>query len=79
MGIIFSMSQVFCAKLWSEDEVKEALRSFESKRYHRDEIHPNILVKVSDAISPILSNIFNKYISSGVYPDILKVVRVVPI
>ena len=61
----------------SEHEVKEVLKSFEGKRYHRDEIEPSILVNSSDVISPILSNIFNKCILSGVYPNILKGVRVV--
>ena len=46
----------------SEGEVKEVLRLFEGKRYHRDEIQTSILVKVSDVISPILPNIFNKCI-----------------
>ena len=53
----------------SEDEVT-ILRSFEGKKYHCDEIQPSILVRVSDVISPILSNIFNKCILSGVYPNI---------
>ena len=58
---------------------KKILRSFLRKKYHRDEIQPSILVKVSDIISPVLSNIFNKCILSGVYPNILKRAHVVPI
>ena len=70
----------FCgSRETSENEVTKVLRSFEGKRYYRDEIQPSILVKVSDVISPILSNIFNKCILSGIYPDILKRARVVPI
>ena len=63
----------------SEDEVKEVFRSVEGKKYHCDEIQSSILVKVSDVISPVLSNIFNKCILSVVYPDILKWARAVPI
>ena len=61
----------------SEDELKKVLRSFEGKRYHRDDIQPSILIKVNDVISPILSNTYNKCILSSVYPDKLKRVRVV--
>ena len=45
-----------------EGEVAKVLRSCEGNRYHRDEIQPSILVKVSDVTSPISSNIFNKCI-----------------
>ena len=60
----------------SEDEVKKILRFFEGKRYHREEIQPSILAKVS---APVLSNIFKQCILSCVNPDILKRAHVVPI
>ena len=36
-----------CLRETSEDELKKVLRSFEGKKYHRDDIQQSILVKVS--------------------------------
>ena len=43
---------------------------FDDKKYHRDEIQPSILVKVSHVISPLLSIIINRCVLSGVYPHV---------
>ena len=45
------MSHVFYAKLCSEDGVRNILRSFEGKKYHRAEIQPSIESVDSNMIS----------------------------
>ena len=51
----------------------------EGKSVGIDEIPPKVLKWASSIIVPILTKIFNKCITEGVYPDSLKIARVTPI
>lgn len=44
-----------------------------------DNISPRTVVECADVLSPYLANIFNNIVTSGIYPDVLKVHKVVPI
>ena len=43
------------------------------------DIKPKILNEIKDFIAPLISFFYNKCISQGIYPDILKLSRVVPV
>lgn len=60
-------------------EIEAICSKFKSKRYHKDEIQPYILNDIIPFISPVLKHIFNSCLTRGVYPDILKEARVVPV
>ena len=53
--------------------------SFSSKRSSIKEIQPCILSSIIGFVSPILTTLFNRCISLGLYPDCLKVAKVTPI
>jgi hypothetical protein len=59
--------------------MKSLLRLCKGKRLHIDEIQPSILFVVSDIVAPVLAHIFNLCMSTGVYPDVLKRARVIPV
>ena len=65
--------------LWeaSEDIVQKILRSFEDKKYHRDEIQLSILVNVSDDILPALSNYLLSACNHTFIPSVKKTVMFV--
>jgi hypothetical protein len=63
----------------SSAEIKSIVNAFKSKRYNKLEIQPFILNMVLPSIGPVLEHIFNLCLSQGVYPDALKIARVVPI
>jgi hypothetical protein len=63
----------------SFSEIKDILYSFKNKTCHKDEIQPIILWKIHEIVLPILVHIFNNCMLHGIYPDVLKHARVVPI
>jgi len=61
------------------DEVIKLLDSFPTKGGQLSEIPVFIYKEVSDIIAPIISELFNKSITEGAFPDACKTARVVPI
>ena len=61
------------------DEIIELCRTLKNKGNVMFDIKPNIMLLILDKIAPILSYFYNKCIDLGVYPDPLKIARVVPI
>ena len=60
-------------------EVSEILMSLPNKGNPIFCILPKILISIKDKILPILTFLFNFCILKGIYPDCLKIARVVPI
>ena len=44
-----------------------------------DEIPVNVLKKINNSVSPIISYLINKSIRNGIYPDCLKTAKVIPL
>ena len=61
------------------EEIVTIVGAFGSKKRNVDEIQLSILNLIILMISPFLSFIFNRCIEEGVYPDVFKLARVVPI
>ena len=60
-------------------EVQQAILSFKNKGSPIDCV-PNFIFKyVADVISPVLCELINDSFNSGVFPDIFKIARVIPI
>ena len=55
------------------------IKLFENKKTSLNNIPIFILKKISFIISPLLSDIFNHSINSGVFPEKLKIGRVTPL
>ena len=60
-------------------EVSNVIQSLKNKSSHVSTYPSKVLKYVSEIISPILSTIINMSLSMGVFPDKLKLARVVPI
>ena len=60
-------------------EVMSVLKSFPNKGNPIYDITPSVLSRVGLVISPILADYYNRCLSLGVYPSVLKSARVVPI
>ena len=63
----------------SYDEVMNTINSLENKGNPLFDITPRILKKISIIIVPYLVCIYNLCITNGLYPDFLKLARVVPV
>lgn len=63
----------------SSIEVQKTIASFKSKGSHTDAIPSFIFKRISSYISPLLSNLINNSFLTGIFPDCLKLARVVPI
>ena len=61
------------------DEISKIVMKFKNKKCSTDKIPISILKKVIDIISPILAEIFNESIELGVFPNKLKLGRVIPL
>ena len=61
-----------------ENEVSTILRSMPNKGNSLLDIKPRVLLMVVDVIIPIIVHLYNLGIACGLYPDALKVGRVVP-
>ena len=60
-------------------EIINIIKLFENKKTSLNNIPIFVLKKISHIISPLLSDIFNHSINSGVFPDKLKMGRVTPL
>ena len=60
-------------------EISDILRSLPNKGNKIFDITPKLLLLVNDIVLPLLCYLFNFCINTGVYPDILKIARVVPV
>ena len=61
-------------------EVARIISSLKSSApRHMDEIPIRLLKKMKDAISPLLSELINESVESGVVPDDLKIAKVIPL
>ena len=60
-------------------EVENIIRCLPNKGNLMFDITPKLLNYIIQFISPILSEFYNKCFLSGIYPDILKISRVVPV
>jgi hypothetical protein len=61
------------------DEVTGIITSFPSKGCHPQSIPIHIFKILSDILSPIFSKLFNVSLLCGIFPDCLKIARVIPI
>ena len=52
---------------------------FKNKSCHIDELPVRVLKKISPLISPILTELFNKSLCTGHFPDSYKVAKIIPI
>ena len=63
----------------SAGEITQIVKSFSAKKLRKDEIQPFILYMIIPIIAPLLAHLFNKCVTNGVYPNVFKVARVVPL
>lgn len=63
----------------SYSELYEVITNFKNKKFHKNEIQPEHLMSIIDQICPILCRIFNHCFHNFIFPDCLKIARVVPI
>ena len=61
------------------NEVVNILRSIPNKGNSLTDLKPSVLLLVSNTVGPLIAHIYNLGIFKGVYPDLLKVGRVVPV
>ena len=62
-----------------ESEVSAILRSMPDKGNSLCDIKPSILLLILDTVAPLIAHLYNMCIEVGVYPDILKIGRVIPV
>ena len=60
-------------------EVISILKGFKNKKSTLNNIPITVLKKISHVIAPLLTELFNDSIRQGLFPDILKIGRVIPI
>ena len=70
---------LFLSPIIDDEIFKEIFSLKDGKSPGIDGITPKILKSISHVIVPILSHIFNLVLTSGIYPDALKVAKVIPI
>ena len=69
----------FFAKHANIDEINKIIMSLPNKGCDINAIPIFIYKKLSMYLSPIICDIFNSSVSEGIFPEILKIARVVPI
>ena len=60
-------------------EVTEVIEHYRSKRVGVREVQPSILYLVSDAVAPVLCDVFNRCFTTSTFPKSLKIARVTPV
>ena len=70
---------IFLSPVTEEEISKEIFSLKDGKSPGLDEITSKILKSICHVIVPMLSHIFNLVLTTGVYPDALKVAKVIPI
>ena len=71
--------QSFYAFPSTSEEVSTVIRSFKNKGAALSEVPTFIYKFVCNIISPVIPEFFNESLTTGIFPDILKTARVVPI
>ena len=61
------------------NEINKTIQSFPSKRSHKSDIPSFIYKQISDIISPIFASLINSSVASGVFPNFMKIARVIPL
>ena len=75
-----SLDSSFFFKPISSDDVKQEILSLPNKKSYGLYSFPTQLLECScDILSPVLSNIFNISLTSGVHPSKLKISKITPI
>lgn len=60
-------------------EVESIIRNFKSKQSNINDIPNSIYKYIIDMLSPLVADLMNSSSEEGVFPDVLKVARVVPL
>ena len=60
-------------------EIHTLIKSLPNKKPSKSDFPVKILKLISVHISPLISNLINSCIINGIYPDVLKIARVVPV
>ena len=60
-------------------EVFDIIRMLKKKSCGADEIHPRLLLHCRSIIAPLLAHLYNLSFEQTVYPDLLKIAKVIPI
>ena len=60
-------------------EIENEIMSLKSKRSHISTYSDKILKYISNLVSPLLTYIMNRSLTSGSFPQFLKIARVIPI
>ena len=63
----------------SPDEIVNMIMSFKNKKTSTENIPVIILKKVSNTLAPLLAELFNESIEFGIFPEKLKLGRVIPL
>ena len=63
----------------SVQEIENEIMSLKSKRSHISTYSDKILKYISNLVSPLLTYIMNRSLTSGSFPQFLKIARVIPI
>ena len=63
----------------SPQEIFNVMKKFTNKKTSLNSVPIFVLKKISHVISPLLSDIFNESINAGVFPEKLKLGRVIPL
>lgn len=75
-----SVSQSFFAQPSDPTEIINIVNQFKpNKSAGYDDIHPSVIINVIPFIAQPISNIVNLSLSTGTFPDCLKIAKVVPI
>lgn len=61
------------------DEISRLIKSFPNKKCSTDTVPVYIIKHVIELVSPVISSLFNQSISLGIFPEILKLARVLPL
>ena len=61
----------------NSNEISRIINDFQNNK--SSDIPIKVIKKSSHVISPVLANYFNKLMTSGTFPDVLKVGRITPI
>ena len=63
----------------TDEEITKIIRNLKNKKGSLEEIPVSILKMITDLISPILSELFNKSVDSCTFPELLKIAKIIPI
>ena len=61
------------------DEVSIIIKTMKNNNFHKAEIPVKLLKQAVNIVSPVLSSLFNHCITTGIFPDILKIANITPV